>query len=248
MSAASLTDRRPRSRSRARRARGGASRPSAPARSAALSRTAAPLPAHVLGDLVAEEPVLHPAHGEEILEGAPCPIADAVLGLAKAALPVIHRHFEDSIAAHLEKGRHEAVKALVEDQVAKALAAKRPERAAAVLDGFGAEPVAHAIGDARGGSAHPRIAVAAVDAPAGHRVPLVEMAQHPGDVVRIVLEVGVHHHYPSSPHRLEPRVRGRRLASIGLQPEEPSPRILLVKPRTISALRSRLPSSTKRTS
>src|SRR5262249_14970076 len=133
------------------------------------------------------------------------------------------------ITSHPEEGRDEAVKALVEDQVAQALAAKRPERAAAVLDGLVAEPVAHAIGDARGGSAHPRIAVAAVDAPAGHRVPLIEMAQHPGDVVGIVLEVGVHHHYPSPPYRLEPRVSGRRLACVGLQPDEASPRILLVK-------------------
>ena len=68
--------------------------PQRPRPTSSTFTAAAPVAAHVLRDLVAQEPVLHPAHHQEVHEGAHRAVADAVLGLAEAARPMIHRHLE----------------------------------------------------------------------------------------------------------------------------------------------------------
>src|SRR2546426_58019 len=81
--------------------------------------------------------------------------------------------------------------------------------------------VAQAVGDPRGRAAHDRVALATLHAPAGDRVPLLEMAQHGGNVVRVVLQVGVHRDDPAAARGLEAGVGGGGLAGVGLQPHKP---------------------------
>src|SRR4029453_12869733 len=144
---------------------------SAPARSGAPSSRRRSGPAEILGHLVVEQPVLHPANDQEIAEGLEHAIADAVLRFAEAPRPMIHRHLEHAEPAHLEEGGNEPVKALVEDEILETLATEGPEGTAAVLDGLVADRVAHPIGHARGDPAHPRIARRPVHPPAGDGIP-----------------------------------------------------------------------------
>ncbi len=55
------------------------------------------------------------------------------------------------------------------------------------------------------------------------------MTQHARDIVRVVLEIGVHDHHPTPLHRLEAGIGGRGLARVGLEPDEPRTGILLVE-------------------
>src|SRR6266536_1784705 len=116
-----------------------------PALTAKARRSAERSATQILGDLVAQEPVLHPVHHEEVLEGAPRAVADPVLRLPEATRAVIDGHFEDAEAAHLEQGGDEAMESLVEDEIAQALAPEGAEGAAAVLDGLVTQGVADPI-------------------------------------------------------------------------------------------------------
>src|SRR6185437_13942834 len=100
------------------------------------------LASEVLGHLVAEQAILHPTHDEQVGGGDEDPVEDPVLGDPETARPVAHRYLDDSIAAHLQQGGDEAMKAAVQHEPAQALPAERAERTAAVLDGVLADPVA----------------------------------------------------------------------------------------------------------
>jgi len=54
---------------------------------------------------------------------------------------------------------------------------------------------------------------------------VVEVREQRGDVARVVLEVGVHHHDAPPARRLESGVGCRRLAAVFLEPHEPHARI-----------------------
>src|SRR5882762_10257996 len=97
--------------------------------------------AHVLDDFVAEQATLHPADGQQIRARHGRAAQQAVLGPSEAARAMVHRHLDYSVAAHLQHRRDEAVQTAIEDEPAQALAAKRAERAAAVLDGLVGQPV-----------------------------------------------------------------------------------------------------------
>ncbi len=92
-----------------------------------------------------------------------------------------------------------------------------------------AQPVAHPVGDARREAAHPRVAGGPVHAPAGHRVPLAELPEHRGNVVGVVLEIGVHHDHVPAAHRLQARVGGRGLSGVRLEPHQPRARVPLTE-------------------
>src|SRR5262249_26814850 len=106
---------------------------------------------------------------------------------------------------------------------------KRPEGAAAVLDALVAEPVAYAIGQARGDAPDNRVTVAALDAPARHHVPLLQLAEEARNVVRVVLQIGVHHDHPAPEGRLEPGVGGGRLPLVLLESDETDARVAIAK-------------------
>jgi hypothetical protein len=53
--------------------------------------------------------------------------------------------------------------------------------------------------------------------------------EHPGNIVRVVLEIGVHGHHQPAAHGLEAGVGGRRLPRIGLEPHQPHPRVGLAE-------------------
>src|SRR4249920_1198211 len=108
------------------------------------------------------------------------------------------------------------MEAAVENELTQAFAPEGAEGTAAVLDALVAQPVAHAVGDARRDAPHPRIAVAALHAPAGRRVPALELPDEGGDVVRIVLQIRVHRDDPGAAGRLESGVGGGGLAGVGL--------------------------------
>src|SRR2546429_189643 len=152
-------------------------RPRPTSRTSMVDLVADELVAEVLGNFVAQDTGLHPAHDEQVRGGPEDAVEHAVLGLAEAARPVAHRHLEHAIAAHLEQRRDEAVEAAIEDEAAQALAAKGAERTAAVPDDVVAEAVAHAVGDPRGQPPQEGVAVTAAHAPAGDRVPLLQVAQ-----------------------------------------------------------------------
>ena len=138
-------------------------------------------------------------------------------------------HLEDAEAAHLEQGGDEAMESLVEDEIAQALAPEGAKGAAAVLDGLVTQGVADPIRHPGRRPSDPGIPVRALHAPPRDGVPLVQVREHPRDVVRVVLEVGVHDDHPAPAHRLEARIGGRRLARVGLEADEPDPRVLLAK-------------------
>src|SRR5688572_2068767 len=181
--------------------------------------------AQVLRHLVAEPPVLHPAHDQQVGGGHEDPVQHAVLGPAESPRAVAHGHFQHAVAAHPEQRGDEPVEAAVEHEAAQALAAERAEGAPAVLDRLVAEPVAGPVGDPRRGAAYEAVAVAAMGAPPRHRVPAVEMREQRRDVVRVVLEIRIHGDDQTAAGGLEPRVGGRRLARVGLQPDEANPRV-----------------------
>ena len=139
------------------------------------------------------------------------------------------RDLEHPEASHLEERGDEAVKPLVEHEVRQALAPEGAEGAPAVLDGLVAQGIAQPVGDARGDAAHHRVTLPAVHPPARHGVPPVQVSEHRRDVVGIVLEIRVHHDHVAAAGRLEAGVGGRRLARIGLEPDEPHARVLLAE-------------------
>src|SRR5919109_5225278 len=74
------------------------------------------LAAQVLGHLVAQETVLHPAHHEEIDEGHEHPVQHAVLRLSETTWPVPHRHLHHPIAAHAKQRGNEPVESSKENE------------------------------------------------------------------------------------------------------------------------------------
>ena len=122
---------------------------------------------------------------------------------------------------HAKECRKEAVQAAIEDEPAQALAAEGAKRAAAVVDRLARQRVTHEIGDARGDAPEPGVGRAALHAPARGGVPAVELGEEPRNVIRVVLEIGVHHHDEAPARGLEARVGRRRLARIRLQAHEP---------------------------
>src|ERR1035437_3748139 len=62
-----------------------------------------------LRDLVFEYPLLHPAHGEQIVERREQPVPHAVIALPGEARIVAHLDFRDRVAFDLEQRRQETV-------------------------------------------------------------------------------------------------------------------------------------------
>src|SRR5438445_3203300 len=145
--------------------------------------------AHVLDDLIPEEPGVHPADGQEVREGDGRAIQDTVLRPAEAPRPVAHRHLDHAVAPHLQERRDEAVKAAIEHEPPQAFPPEGAEGAPAVVDRFVGHPVAELIRDPRRDAPHEAVALRALDAPAGRRIPVVEVREQRGNVARVVLEV-----------------------------------------------------------
>ena len=56
---------------------------------------------------------------------------------------------------------------------------------------------------------------------------MIEVGQQPGNVGRVVLQIGVHRDHPPAPGRLEAGIGGRGLPGVGLEPHQPHARIAL---------------------
>ena len=71
----------------------------------------------------------------------------------------------------------------------------------------------------------PVVAGRPVHPPAGDGVPVIEVGQQPGNVGRVVLQIGVHREHPPAPGRAEAGIGGRGFPGVGLEPHQPDPRI-----------------------
>ena len=126
-------------------------------------------------------------------------------------------------------------------------APERLERASGVVDAVAGEPVPDAVCDPGGDLLRP--GVAPVDAPAAHGVPPGKGGQELRDVVRVVLEVGVHGDDDRAAVVLEARVKGRRLPGVPAESEDADPRYSLAASlRSAPSVPSVEPSSTNSTS
>ena len=76
-----------------------------------------------LGDLVAEEPALHPADGQQIAEALEEAVPDAVFAFAVEAGVVGDGDFRDGEAFHFQQRGDEAVQAAIELELGDAFAA-----------------------------------------------------------------------------------------------------------------------------
>ena len=103
--------------------------------------------AEILGDLVAELTILHPADGEQIHERPQSAIANPVFRDAEPTRPVIDRHLDHAKTLHPEQRGNEPMESAIEHEVSEALTAERPEGAAAVVDRLLTERIAYPIGD-----------------------------------------------------------------------------------------------------
>ena len=172
---------------------------------------------------------MHPADGQQVRARHGGATQQTVLGSSEAARAMVHRHLDHPVAAHLQHRRDEAMQAAIEHEPAQTLAAKRSERAAAVLDGLGGQPVADPVGDSRRHAPHEAVALGPVHAPAGRGVPVIEVREQRRDVPRIVLEVRVHHDDAAAARRLEPGIGRRRLAAVRLEPHQAHALVALVE-------------------
>src|SRR5258708_21287811 len=120
------------------------------------------------GGLVSDEAIFHPSDGQEIDEGAPGAVSQAVLCGAGVAGGMLDGFLSDSEAAHLHERGHEAMHPLVELKPVEAVTAVQLEAARRVANVFLADPVAHAVGDAGLHASQP--GVFALLAPAGDHV------------------------------------------------------------------------------
>ena len=107
----------------------------------------------LLGDPVMEHPLLHPAHGQQIVERREQAVPHAVMALAGKPRIIAHRNFRDREAFQLDERRQKSVHSLEEFQVCDALAPKGPVSATRVADIFVGELVPDPVGDSRRGNA-----------------------------------------------------------------------------------------------
>jgi len=80
-----------------------------------------------------------------------------------------------------------------------------------------AEPVARGVGDARRHAPNDRVALTARDAPTGCGIPPLETLNEGRNVMRIVLQIGIHGDHALPARRLEAGVGGGGLPGVGLQ-------------------------------
>ena len=91
---------------------------------------------HPVRDLIAEHPLFHPAHRNQIVERREQSVADAVVALPGYARIRAHLHFRDCKTLNLKQRRQESMHALEKFQVVDALALERAVTAAGVADVF----------------------------------------------------------------------------------------------------------------
>src|SRR5262245_2023475 len=168
-----------------------------------------------LRDLPAEVALLHPAHREQVDEGAEDAVPEAVLARPLQAWAVADGDLHDRSAFDLYERRQEAVDAGVELDRRERRSAERLERAAGVDDVVARETVADSVRDLRRETAD-RI-VAAGSAVADRRIVAVERGEELRDVVRVVLHVGVDRDDDVAARVLEAGVEGGRLPAVRLE-------------------------------
>jgi hypothetical protein len=96
--------------------------------------------------------------------------------------------------------------------------------AAGVGDRFARQPVAYAAGDARGDPAKP--GVLPFGAHAADHIVTVQTVEKPGNVRRVVLQVGVEGDDEAAAGRAEACGQGRRLARVAAQADDPHAQVL----------------------
>ncbi|HEY2737328.1 MAG TPA: hypothetical protein VGK45_02925 [Thermoanaerobaculia bacterium] len=141
---------------------------------------------------------MQPAHADQVHQRAQDAVADVVLGLPVETRPVVDRHLGYPCAGQPEQGGQEAVHAVEGRNAMQEFGAVGAQGAADIGDRFMRDPIADAVRDARRHPPQPTVLPAEADAT--DDITRMESLQEPGDVRRIVLQVGVesHHHGAAS--------------------------------------------------
>jgi hypothetical protein len=141
--------------------------------------------------------------------------------------PVVDGHLGDPRSLQLEQRRQETMHAREQRDAPQEFGAVDAQSAAGVGNGVARQPVAHAAGEARGRPAQP--GVLPVGSDAADHVAVVEILQtieEPGDVRRVVLQVGVEGDDDAAAGRAEARGQRRRLAGVAPQTDDAHAQVL----------------------
>jgi len=136
---------------------------------------------------------------------------------------VIDRHLRHPRAGQPEQGGQEAVHAVERWNAVQAVGAVGAQGTADVGDRVASNPVADAVRDVGRRPSQPAILPADTDA--ADDIVGIERGEQPGDVRRIVLQVGVERDHSRAAGMAEAGRERRRLAAVAAQPDHPRVRV-----------------------
>ena len=140
---------------------------------------------------------------------------------------VRHRDLGDGEPLHLDERRQEPVHPVEELQVLDALASERAIGAAGVTDRVVRQLVPHPVRDARRRDADRAVSLISRRGPrAADTVEPLEGFEEPGEIARVVLQVGVEGDQVRAAGGLQSLPARRRLAGVGGEPLHADPRIV----------------------
>ncbi len=201
--------------------------PPSPAAASPPAAAASPprvVPRH-LGRVVGQVPLLQPPDADQVVDADERPVAEPVLGRPGVPGRVLDRRLVDRPAAHLHQRREVPVRPPEQLEPLHRARAVDLEAAGRVLHRLLRDPVADAV--RLPALPPPELGVLPVLPPAGDHVDavLVEHRDQPGDLLRVVLQVGVDGRDHLAVGRREPGLERRRLPAVLRHPQHPQPRV-----------------------
>ena len=140
------------------------------------------------------------------------------------AWPVADRHLGHPRAGQPQQGGQEAVHAVERRNAMQEIGAVGAQGASDIGDRFAGDPIADPVRDARRGPAQP--AVLPVGADAADDIVGTETNEEPGDVRRIVLQIGVERDQGGAASVAEAGRERRRLVAVAPQADHPHTMVL----------------------
>jgi len=143
-------------------------------------------------------------------------------------LPLLARMVPDHLLGDARAGPlgvdgDEAVHLTVEPDRLEHLAPISLEGAAVVVQAHAAHPADEPVGDLRRQAPGERLVLPILPPPRHDVVALLEAREQERDVLRIVLQIGVHRHHDRGARAIEARRHRRRLAEVAAEPDQPQP-------------------------
>lgn len=171
--------------------------------------------------------MLHPAHGDQVVEAFEEPVADTIFGNPVRPGIVADRNLGDGEAVHDGQGRKKTMHAGKKLQLVHHGAPENFQRAAGIVHPVAGHGAAHGISNARG-ELSDEIVVAG-GAPAAHQIELPRQRQHLLDVGGIVLKVAVEGNDQVAGGMFEPGVEGGGLPVVPVEVQDADSRIGLLQ-------------------